>query len=100
MSKSKVTQITPQIQAVLNRWTKFAQSNHILLAPPSVISDMAFKAKVYLEYGGACICKRYERPVCPCHECLGEVKRDGMCFCHIFVSNDFPSHIIKNGLSK
>ena len=83
------TQVTPEIQAVLDRWQYFANKNNILLAPTSVISDMAFKAKANIEYSGACICKRYERPVCPCPECLPEVKRDGICFCHIFCSQDF-----------
>ena len=78
--KPNPTPITPEIQNVINRWNDFAEKNNILLAPSSFISDIAFKAKVNLQYNGACICKRYERPICPCPECLGEVKRDGWCF--------------------
>lgn len=74
-------QITPQIQAVLDKWTTFAQSNGLQFYPAT---DINFKAKVVVEYNGACPCKRYERPICPCKECLPEIKRDGFCFCHIF----------------
>ncbi len=77
---TKPTPMTPEIQSVLNKWQDFAVKNNIRVAPPSVISDIAFKAKVNLEYHGACICKPRERPVCPCPECLIEVKRDGRCF--------------------
>jgi ferredoxin-thioredoxin reductase catalytic subunit len=84
--KTNPTVITPEIKAVIDEWEKFAKENDIQVAPPSVISDIAFKAKANIEYGGACICKRYERPVCPCPQCLDEVKERGLCFCHIFTS--------------
>jgi ferredoxin-thioredoxin reductase catalytic subunit len=83
------TPITPEVQEVINRWRYFANKHGILLSPPSVISDIAFKAKINTEYSGACICKRYERPVCPCPECLPEVKSHGICFCHIFCSQEY-----------
>ena len=88
--KSNPTVITPEIQAVLDRWTKFAEKNNIRLAPTDYISDMGFKAKVCIEYNGACICKPQERLHCPCKECLSEVEKDGRCFCHIFVCDTFP----------
>jgi hypothetical protein len=78
MTKSNSrTPRTPIIQEVIDRWNDFATKNNIRLAPPEFISDIGFKAKVNVEYGGACICKRKERPVCPCPECLGEVVKDG-----------------------
>ncbi len=89
--KSAPTVITPEIQAVLVRWQRFATKNNIRLAPPEFISDMGFKAKACLEYNEACICKPRERLVCPCKECLPEVKRDGHCFCHIFISHEFAN---------
>ena len=78
--KSIPTQMTPQIQEVINRWNYFANKNGIRLAPTTVISDMAFKAKANLDYGGACVCLPYDRPICPCPQCLTEIKRDGLCF--------------------
>jgi hypothetical protein len=77
--KSKPTVITPEIQEVLNRWNDFAKKNNIRVAPPSVISDIAFKAKVNIENGGRCICDR-NRPTCPCPQCLTEVQTKGLCF--------------------
>ncbi len=77
--KSNQTQITPEIQAVLNEWQDFAARNNIRVAPPSVISDIAFKANVNVENGGHCICDR-NRPTCPCPQCLTEVQTNGLCF--------------------
>lgn len=83
------TPITPQIQETLNRWNYFARKNNIRLAPPSVMSDMAFKAKASFESGNACVCKPKDRPICPCLECIGEIKRFGICWCHIFCSDEY-----------
>lgn len=91
MPKNNMTPRTPEIDMVLLRWHTFANQNDIMVAPPQFISDMAFKAKVNIEYSGACICKPRERLVCPCPECIPEVQRDGKCFCHIFISKQFAT---------
>jgi hypothetical protein len=77
-------EITPEIQNVLNRWKEFAKANDI-----EFDSSGGYWAKKCFERNGACICDPIGRPVCPCEECLSEIKRDGHCFCRIFESHEF-----------
>lgn len=67
---------SPEAVSVINMWRKFANDNKLVFSP---FTDIPFKAKVVVEYDGACPCKRYERPACPCKECLAEVQHDGQC---------------------
>jgi len=84
--KSTPTVITPEIQKVIDTWKDFAEKNNIRLAP-SNFTDVAFKAKVVLETEH-CPCKQ-DRKICPCAECLTEIKKDGWCFCRVFVAQNF-----------
>lgn len=86
MPKAKPITITPEMQTVLNRWKYFATRNNLVFAP---WTDINFKARVVVEYHGACPCKRDERRLCPCPECLPEVKSNGQCFCHVFTTQEY-----------
>lgn len=77
---------SPEAVAVINGWIKFARANHLVFSP---FTDIPFKASVVVEYDGACPCKRYERPVCPCKELKGEIARFGVCFCRVFCSPEY-----------
>jgi hypothetical protein len=80
------TDITPEIQNVINRWDEFAKANDI-----EFYNSEGSWAKRCLELNGACILKPSQRPVCPCKECLSEIKKDGHCFCHIFRSHEYAN---------
>ena len=72
--RSQATVITPEIKKVIEKWEKYAKDNNLVFSP---WTDIPFKAKVNVEYDGACVCKRYERSMCPCKECMQEVKTEG-----------------------
>jgi hypothetical protein len=76
--------ITPEIQNVIDCWDEFAKANDI-----EFYSSEGYWAKRCLELNGACILKPSQRPICPCKECLSEIKRDGHCFCHVFRSHEY-----------
>jgi hypothetical protein len=93
MAKRPLTPVTPEIQQVLDMWQDFAKKNNLMVNDKG-ISDLGFKAKVMLEYSGACICSPKERPICPCPQCIPECRSEkGQCNCHIFCSSEwYNSH--------
>lgn len=89
MTKHKqFAEMTQERQSVINIWQTYAHINHLRLNDKK-ISDFAFKAKVFLDYNGGCICLPQQRPVCPCPQCINECKTKGMCHCTIFCSEQW-----------
>lgn len=76
---TKKTVMTPAIQKQLEKWIEWLKAANGVRFHPT--TDIAFKAKVVVETGH-CPCKIDRK--CPCPQVLDELKKDGMCFCHVF----------------
>lgn len=79
--KSKPTIITPEIQAKLDEWQKYADEHGIAL---STITNIPFCAKTTVETGH---CNCHSDRKCPCDQLFTEIKGTGHCFCKVFWSN-------------
>jgi len=79
-----------EAKKLLNNLKKYASSQDFKLNPDKkivagIIKGLIFNRKKYGEYYCPCRIKHTKKEICPCYYHKAEIKKDGRCYCGLFV---------------
>jgi len=84
-----------KIEEIIKKYKEYALKNGFKLNPDKKVVENVIRGLLANEkkYGFRyCPCRRItndpaedKKKICPCIWCLEEIKKDGHCFCHLFV---------------
>ncbi|MBA7499325.1 hypothetical protein ES704_02065 [subsurface metagenome] len=84
MTRKKINYLTQQKElVVLQRLENFAKRNNLELF--NVKGSLFDRVRTIANNGGRCPCF-FDRPHCPCKQCIQEVKDKGECGCRVFIT--------------